>query len=105
MRGELWAFVYVSLRHLLGLVVVVMRSKSANQVELLALRHEVAVLQRQVARPTYRPCDRAFLAALESPPPPLLVQRDTGDTARLAPSARGKAVDLSPSRARPPADR
>jgi len=63
-RGGLWAFVYVSLPHLLGLVIVVMRSESANQVELLALRHEVAVLRRQVARPTYRPCDRAFLAAV-----------------------------------------
>ena len=43
MRGGLSAFVYVALRHLLGLVVVLLRSE-ANQVELLALRHEVAVL-------------------------------------------------------------
>jgi len=63
-RGGLWAFVYVVLRHLLGLVVIAMRSEEANQVELLALRHEVAVLRRQVARPAYRPCDRALLAAL-----------------------------------------
>ncbi len=63
-RGELWAFVYLALRRLLGLVVIAMRSQSANQVELLALRHEVAVLRRQVTRPAYRPCDRALLSAL-----------------------------------------
>jgi len=63
-RGGLWAFAYLALRRLLELVVLVMRSESANQVELLALRHEVAVLRRQLGRPAYRPADRAFLAAL-----------------------------------------
>lgn len=63
-RGGLWALVYLALRHLLGLVVILMRSEGANQIELLALRHEVAVLRRQVKRPAYRPCDRALLAAL-----------------------------------------
>lgn len=46
-------FVYLALRHLLGLVVIVARSEEANEIELLALRHEVVVLRRQVARPTY----------------------------------------------------
>jgi len=45
-------------------VVVVFRSDSANQVELLALHHQVTVLRRQVRRPTYQPADRAILAAL-----------------------------------------
>ena len=63
-RGGLWAFVYLALRHVLGLVVVMMRSESTNQVELLALRHEIAVLRRQVSRPVYQPADRALLAAM-----------------------------------------
>ena len=60
----LWAFVYLALRRLLEFLILVIRSESTNQVELLALRHEVAVLRRQVGRPAYQPADRAFLAAL-----------------------------------------
>ncbi len=41
---------YLALRHLVGLVVIAMHSEGANQVELLALRHEVGVLRRQVPR-------------------------------------------------------
>jgi hypothetical protein len=63
-RGGLWALSYLALRRILELVVVMMRWESANQVELMALRHEIAVLRRQVGRPTYQPADRALLAAL-----------------------------------------
>ena len=55
---------YLALRHVLGFALVLLRSESTNQVELLALRHEIAVLRRQVGRPAYHPADRAFLAAL-----------------------------------------
>jgi transposase len=36
----------------------------ANEVEVLVLRHELTVLRRQVSRPSCRPADRVFLAAL-----------------------------------------
>jgi transposase InsO family protein len=56
--------VYWLFRHLLGLAVLRCRSDAANEVEILVLRHELAVLRRQVSRPSCRPADRVFLAAL-----------------------------------------
>jgi transposase InsO family protein len=40
------------------------RSDAANEVEILVLRHELAVLRRQVARPSCGLADRVFLATL-----------------------------------------
>jgi putative transposase len=56
--------VYWLFRHLLGLAVLRCRSDAANEVEILVLRHELAVLRRQVSQSGCRPADRVFLAAL-----------------------------------------
>jgi putative transposase len=55
---------YWLFRHLLGLAVLCCRSDAANEVEILVLRHKLAVLRRQAGRPSCRPADRMFLAAL-----------------------------------------
>jgi hypothetical protein len=55
---------YWLFRHLVGLIVLRCRSEAANEVEILVLRRELAVLRRQVARPSCRPADRVLLAAL-----------------------------------------
>jgi len=58
------SFVYWSLRRLLELMVLRRRSEREKEIEILLLRHQLRVLERQVARPTLTPADRALLAAL-----------------------------------------
>src|ERR1039458_2925820 len=49
-RGGLWALAYLTIRRLLELVILIARTDGAKEIELLALRHEVVVLRRQVKR-------------------------------------------------------
>ena len=49
---------------MLDLLVLRGRTDSSKDVEILVLRHQLAVLQRQVMRPRFEPDDRAILTAL-----------------------------------------
>ena len=53
-------------RKLLGALATVARRDVSKDAELLVLRHENAVLRRQVERLRYEPADRLWLAALSS---------------------------------------
>jgi transposase len=61
--GVVISLVYWALRRLLELLVLRTRSERVKEIEILVLRHQLHVLQRQVARPQLRPADRVLLAA------------------------------------------
>ena len=55
---------YLVIRCLLGSLVVLARREASEDAELLVLRHQNAVLRRQISRVRYQPADRLWLAAL-----------------------------------------
>jgi len=62
-KPVIFALIYLALRRLLELIVLICRCEEAKELEILVLRHQVAVLRRQVSRPELGPADRALLAA------------------------------------------
>src|SRR5450759_3025140 len=57
------SLLYVLLGRVMALVLLCFRSSEFKELEIVVLRHEIAVLRRQISRPALRPADRAFLAA------------------------------------------
>ena len=55
---------YLTLCRSIRLLVLLARGDTTKDLEILVLRHQLAVLRRQVARPRFKPADRALLAAL-----------------------------------------
>ena len=55
---------YLVVCRLLALLVLLARADRSKELEILVLRHELAVLRRQVGRPKFEPSDRLILAAL-----------------------------------------
>jgi hypothetical protein len=64
--------VYLLVRCLVGCLTVLARHEASKDAELLVLRHENAVLRRQVGRVRYQRVDRLWAGgtvAIGSPPP------------------------------------
>ena len=61
MRSKL---AYLTLWRSIQLLALAARGDAAKDLEILVLRHQLAVLRRQIPRPRLEPADRALLAAV-----------------------------------------
>lgn len=59
-----WSFVYFTVGRIVELILLCLRRRESNEVEILVLRHELDILRRQQPRPRLEPTDRAWLALL-----------------------------------------
>jgi len=93
------SLLYWVLRRLLELSALRLRSERSKELEILVLRHQLHVLQRQVARPRLRPADRLLLAArpLAAAAGLVVVSSLAGDAAALASRAGRAPLDVSAS--------
>ena len=73
---------YLLARCFLSCLTVLARREMSRDAELLALRHENAVLRRQIIRVRYRPADRLWLAALSK----LIPRRRWGEVFAVTPA-------------------
>jgi putative transposase len=73
---------YLLFRRLLGCLMVLARREVSKDAKLLVLRHENAVLRRQIGRVCYQPGDRLWLAALSR----LIPRRRWGEVFAVTPA-------------------
>jgi hypothetical protein len=59
-----WSFAYLAVRNLFALVWLLARPRRSKELEILVLRHELALLRRRARQPKLTPADRGLLAAL-----------------------------------------
>src|SRR5215467_6581414 len=77
-----------------------LRTQANNQLEILALRHQIVVLQRQNPKPKLKPADRRFWVALSQLWVPVAFSAVDCETAccdRLAPPQLSLVLDLEGS--------
>jgi hypothetical protein len=96
-RGMVLSLLYWALRRLLELLVLRMRSERAKEIEILVLRHQLQLLERQVASAQFmrEPHARLSLVVCSR----LLERRERMVLAQELREQRHREVELTPARA------
>jgi hypothetical protein len=94
----LLSFCYTVVRWALQFTVLCFRSADFKELEIVVLRHELAILRRRSRRPRMMWTDRMFLAAASQPTPDArtvaILPHHTRHAALLASALGGEALDV-----------
>ena len=101
---------YQLMRFIIDLVLVRTRSDTQLRAEVLALRHQLRVLERKLGKPAWQPADRILLAGLSRllpksglpsllPKPETLLRWHRGAAQEVAVPAGGSPAGVIPSAA------
>ena len=96
-------FAYLTLCRSIQLLVLLARGDAGKDLEILVLRHQLAVLRRQTPTTqvrTCRPCGARRDQPCVAPGPLVVLLRQAGDAVALAPAARRRRLDLPAPRNR-----
>jgi hypothetical protein len=96
---------YLTLCRSIRLLVLLARGDAAKDLEILVLRHQLAVLRRQVAQPRFKPADRALLAALSRARPRARCRASSSSLRRCWAGIGGWSPAPGPTRTAQPGDR
>jgi putative transposase len=81
-RQAIFSVLYLLARCMFGCLMVMARHEMSKDAELLVLRHQNAVLRRQIGRVHYQPADRLWLSALSR----LIPRRRWGEVFAMTPA-------------------
>ena len=95
---------YLALCRSTQLLVLLARGDTRKDLEILVLRHQLAVLRRQIARPKLEPADRALLAAISRVLPRSRWSASSSNLTRCCAGIAALSPARGPTRTARPAD-
>jgi hypothetical protein len=96
---------YLTLCRSIQLLVLLARGDAAKDLEILVLRHQLAVQRRQTSRPKLQPADRALLAALSRALPASAGRASSSSRRRCCAGIGGWSPAPGPTRTAAPGGR
>ncbi len=99
------SLIYTAMRRILDLILLIASGDRSKEIAILVLRHQVAVLRRQVTRGASSRRPGLAGRPVSTPPPPCLADLSSSSTPRFCVGTAACSLDAGPTRSAGPEDR